>query len=144
MSPYGNQQYGHPTGQKTGTYGNPNTQYYGPGLAASDPGFSDGSIGIGSETYDPELGYGVIVGKYSETKGDTKKVTDYHQVEIAVPGSQMYEDAMQMAIRSGKGFTELNFDDQYNVVYGDMQNAYVEEDFIDRDATFTDEMTPEL
>lgn len=114
-------------------------------MDANASNLNDGSIGIGSKTYDPKLGYGIVVGKYSSTRGDTKSVTDFDEVEIATPGSKMYEDARQMALRSGKAFSQLNFDDGYygGGGFADMQGGYVEEDVPDR-AIFADEMTPKI
>ena len=51
--------------------------------------------------YDPVLGKGIVLGKYSRTVGDTKKATDYDQKELAGPDSQMYKDALSLALRSG-------------------------------------------
>jgi hypothetical protein len=57
--------------------------------------------------YDPVLGKGIVLGKYTRTLGDSKKVTDYDEKEIAGPDSQAYKDAYQLALRSGKGETDI-------------------------------------
>ena len=48
-----------------------------------------------------------MLGKYSRTVGDTKKLTDYDEKEIAGPDSQMYKDALKLALRSGKGESDI-------------------------------------
>ena len=72
-------------------------------------------------------------------------MTDYNEVEIAAPGSRMYQDAYNMAMRSGKAFTMIDFDDEsyYGNGFQDMQSGYVAEDTPDR-AIFSPEMTPEI
>ena len=48
-----------------------------------------------------------MLGKYSRTLGDTKKVTDYDQKQIAGSESQMYKDALSLALKSGKGESDI-------------------------------------
>ena len=48
-----------------------------------------------------------MLGKYSRTLGDTKKVTDYDQKQIAGSDSQMYKDALSLALKSGKGESDI-------------------------------------
>lgn len=52
-----------------------------------------------------------MLGKWSRTTGDTKRVTDYDSDEIAGPDSQMYKDAYQLALHSGQGASDVHFQD---------------------------------
>ena len=86
-----------------GTYGNPNTSYHGPGMQHLN------MQGL-EERYHPELGKGVVLGKYSRTISDSKKVVDYDVKRIDQTDA-MYHDAMELAHNSGLGYSALSFED---------------------------------
>jgi len=84
--------------------------------------------------YDPILGKGVVIGRYSRTSGDTKKATDYDEKEIADKESQLYKDAMDLAQRSGLGETDipLHAKHHYDIaIIPDAEKAIIKEDAID-------------
>ena len=62
-----------------------------------------------------------MLGKYTRTDGTTKKITDFDTKEIAGPGSQMYKDALDLAMRSGKGETDIYYgpDDAAKAIVGE-------------------------
>lgn len=84
--------------------------------------------------YDPILGKGVVIGRYSRTSGDTKKVTDYDEKEIADKESQLYKDAMDLAQRSGLGETDIPLHAMHHydiAIIPDAEKAIIKEDAID-------------
>jgi len=84
--------------------------------------------------YDPILGKGVVIGRYSRTSGDTKKASDYDEKEIADKDSQLYKDAMDLAQRSGMGETDIpkHANPHYDItVISDAEKAIIKEDAID-------------
>ena len=83
-----------------GTYGNPYTSYNGPGL---------NHLKQAATRWNPKLGRGIVLGKYSKSTGDQKRVTDYDNRVIAGPNSKMYKDALDLAIRSGKGASSVHY-----------------------------------
>ena len=71
------------------------TQYYGPGatnLVHTPSAFVN----------HPQLGTGVVLGKYSFTDGGKKEVKNYDEREITVTDKQ-YNDALDLAKESGRG-----------------------------------------
>ena len=63
--------------------------------------------GIFQTKWDPKLGKGIILGKYSRTKTTTKKLTDFDEQLISGPDSEMYRDAKQLALNSGLGQSRI-------------------------------------
>jgi len=75
-----------------GTFGNPNTKYTGPGLQyLHNP----------TARFDPILGKGIVLGKYTRSTGDTKRYTDYDHVEVAGPNSNLFKDALDLIKMNG-------------------------------------------
>ena len=75
-----------------GTFGNPYTKYTGPGLHyLHNP----------TARFDPILGKGIVLGKYTRSTGDTKRYTDYDHVEVAGPNSNLYKDALDLIKMNG-------------------------------------------
>ena len=71
-------------------------------------------------------------------------MTDFDQVEIAAPGSRMYQDALEMALRSGKAYSEIYYDDEpIDQGFEGMQDAYIPED-VPSQAQFTNDLVPEF
>ena len=77
--------------QNRGSFGKPTVRYYGPGSGGLTAAEKFNSV------YDPILGKGIVLGKYSRTTGGTKDITDYDKKEIAGPQSQAYKDALYLA-----------------------------------------------
>ena len=74
-----------------GTYGNPNTRYYGPGLQHLKKLVTTGQY---ETRVDGKTGkIGVVLGKYKKTKRDKKTVTEHNEVELSGPDSAIYKDA---------------------------------------------------
>ena len=73
--------------------------------------------GIG-EIFDSVKGRGIILGKYSTTHRDEKETTDFDEVSLAGPDSQMYLDAYDLAMNSGVGYSSLTdyFHDDFSSV----------------------------
>lgn len=44
---------------------------------------------------------GIVLGKYTTTNTTKKRTVDFDEVEIAAKDSQMYKDAMDLALNSG-------------------------------------------
>ena len=74
--------------------------------------------------YDPEKGYGIVLGKYQQVNTTSKTITDFDSKEIAGPESQEYKDAMDLALRSGYGYSALEYDEPF----ADMKDHIVSED----------------
>ena len=70
-----------------------------------------------------------MLGKYSTTSGGDKRIVDYDEVELAGPDSQMYKDAYDLALRSGKGETDIQFPINY---IPEAEAAIIPEDVPDR------------
>ena len=67
----------------------------GPGL--------DNLLNSGYETrVDEKTGMiGIVLSKYTTTNTTKKRTVDFDEVEIAAKDSQMYKDAMDLALNSG-------------------------------------------
>jgi len=110
----------------TGTFGNPNTKYFGPGLESL----------LKSGQYDTKMGadgrIGIVLGKYTRTTSDSKTLTDLNEVEIADRDSDMFKDAYDLALKSGAGYSGLDYNrlGYYSAGsnFQDMQAAKVVED----------------
>ena len=111
-------------GKPNGSYGNPNTQYHGPGMR-----YLVGAQKQLQTRYNPVLGQGIVLGKYSTTSGGDKRIVDYDEVELAGPDSQMYKDAYDLALRSGRGETDIQFPIDY---IPEAEAAKIHEDIPDR------------
>lgn len=51
---------------------------------------------------------GIVLGKYSRTTSDSKTFTDVDEIELGGPDSAMYKDAIDLARRSGQGYSSLS------------------------------------
>lgn len=89
----------------SGTYGNPNVTYHGPGLHHL--------LDSGYETkFDEKTGkVGIVLGKYTRTNTSKKRQVSFKEEEIAAADSEMYKDAMALALASGQGYSEINYND---------------------------------
>ena len=109
-----------------GTYGNPYTKYYGPGLHHLKHILQKGQY---ETRVNGKTGKtGIVLGKYRKTKRDKKTITQHDAVEMSGPNSEIYKDAHDLAKNSGYGYSVLDegFFDDAN--FADMQKHYIKED----------------
>ena len=89
-----------------GTYGNPNTRYYGPGMKHLEKLVKHGQYETRVDGKTGKLG--IVLGKYKKTNRDKKTVTEHDEVELAGPDSAIYKDAADLALKSGAGYSVLS------------------------------------
>ncbi len=91
-------------------YYSPNGRYGRPDVYYSGPGKAELAKQLKRIQYreHPELGKGIVIGKFTRTNGGKKKIVDFHEEEIAGVGSQMYKDAVALAKRSGQGASNID------------------------------------
>ena len=79
--------------------------------------------------YHPTLGKGIVLQKYSYTNAVKKEVSDYDEQEITIDkNSKVYQDALAIALESGQGYSEINWDE---IPFEDMNEHLILEDVPD-------------
>jgi hypothetical protein len=49
-----------------------------------------------------------VLGKYTRTNTEKKRKVTFKEEELASADSEMYKDAMALALASGQGYSEIN------------------------------------
>ena len=76
----------------------------------------------------PTKGKGVVLGKYKLSENKKNEVVDFDEKEIsAEKDSELYKDALELAKKSGLGYSVLDFD----TLWPDMEDAINREDIPD-------------
>ena len=76
----------------------------------------------------PTRGKGVVLGKYKLSENKKNEVVDFDEREISVEtDSELYKDALELAKKSGLGYSVLDFD----TLWPDMEDAINREDIPD-------------